>query len=342
MTDTFEKIQSEEILSGASALVEVSAMARVGVLSAGAEVTAQRATQLDRDALRLERRGKAVRATQLRKQASTLREVKHSMNLQREREQIRPLEPAKDTALVQGRASKSGKGKAGLTVSLVGADGTVLDSVKSGANGAFILRRDTEIKDAQIVVGDIDGTNLGVSPLPHILRNKSLFVDLPMERLKAKPDGPDADEGQKMPELAGQPFTEAAKLFEAEFQLAGVKLVKSDDKVGLVIEQSPAPGTQVKRGQKVELQIGTGEGASDFSTALILVHLDPSVIEAGIDTDMTHAVVEKLGLTTFEELGKIPQMRPARLAQVIPRVGTVMAKTLQTALKRVLAQFPNR
>jgi len=180
----FRDIRDLNNLRGASALVEVAAMARIGTLAAGGELINQRALQLERDAKRLGRRGKAERAQALKIKAAELKSVMRSIHVQREKEEIRPLVSVDDGALLQGRASQEGVGRKGLTISLVNAEGKVLDSTKTTANGAFLLKQGAQDKGVLVVVAD--GKELGALEPPALRPKVSQFLDLPLERLSFK------------------------------------------------------------------------------------------------------------------------------------------------------------
>ena len=339
MSIDLAKVKSDDNLKGASSLVEVAAMARVGALSAGAEVTGQRAAQMALDARRQERRGKSLRAAELIRASEGLKSLKREMGVQREKEQIRPLEPTDETALFQGRASKEGQGQAGLIVSLVAADGTVLDRTKSAAGGAFVLRNDADVSDARIVVADLDGSALGSVKVPDVKRKGHVFVDMPLEKLTVSPVKPSTDK-VKMPDFVGKPFEDVAKAFGDEIPFGSVTLERVTEGASLVLGQTPAAGDAVERGTPVLLRVGSGDQALDFRTARALVRLDPMIIEAGLTDDILGTAEARLEAETLEDLFRLLELGPEKAAELLPKPDPTQAVVWLEAVKAVLAQFP--
>lgn len=348
MIDRLDEIRKDENLRGASALVEVAAMARVGALSAGADVTGKRATQMERDARRQERRGKKARATALISTAARLRDVRTSMEMQREKEQIRPLAPTDDGALVQGRAHAKGMGRAGLTVSLVAADGKVLDTTRSTEGGAFLLRQKTAGTAAHIIVSEPGGAHLGALRTPTLKRREAVFMDMPLDRLDPvpHPPGENGDDGETvkltMPRVLGQTFENALPELERDFTLSEVALERVRGQAGIILGQSPEPGEPVDPGEAVKLRVGAGNIARDWPTARALIRREPAVIEAGLDDKTLSEAEAKLRLRNLNDLAALLDGDDARFAEALPGGDTGQAQAWRQAAKSVLARFPGQ
>jgi len=156
MPSKMQEIENEENLNGASALIEVSALARVGMLSAGGKLMDKRAQQMELDAKRVARRGKLGRAEHLKQSAVNLRKVNASMSVQREQEQIREPIPQEEEIILQGRATEAGRGKAGVDVTLVNVKGQVVARTISGKNGAYELRPKEAVANRKVEPGHTD------------------------------------------------------------------------------------------------------------------------------------------------------------------------------------------
>ena len=355
MASTFDAMKDEENLKGVSALAEVAAMARVGVLSAGSGLVGQAAGQREKDAARQARRGKVARATALDAEAQRLRQMRKALVVQREKEQIRPLTPPPEAGLLQGRATQGGFGKAGLTVKLVDADGAVLDETTSKANGAFLLRDTARAGTGRIVVSDAAGTVLGRVAPPAGARDGTGFLDLPLERLRGggpvDSDAPPPEdeekekereaEGIEVPDLVGTLFARVARNLPEGLVPGAVALTRLPQRAGEVIGQSPAAGRRAKEGSAVALEVATGAEEADFETARILVRAHPAVAKADLPPGHITQAENKAGIKGLSELRKLPERSAAAVAELIPGGRRAHAKAWIVAVRDVLARFPD-
>jgi len=296
----FETLLQADNINAASALVEIAAMSRVGILAAGADLNQKRATQLERDADRLENRGKVNRAEELRSNAVRLREATTAMSKQREKEQIRPLVASPTEAILQGRATAKGRGKAGLKVSLIDKEGNVLARTVSGVNGAFTLKQKGVAKAGTVVIEDTDGKVLGEVQVPKPILAKSRYVDLPVEKLKPVQTYPPKDTTLKVPKLVGLDLKKAIAVDLAGLELGDISLDYAPEEAGRVIKQIPEPDAPASKGQSVELVIATGKEKADFVTAQTLIRRDARIEKAG---------VKPAQLTNIEKLLKLKTAR---------------------------------
>ena len=353
MASKLKSIENEDNVMGASALIEISAMARVGMLSAGAGLTVKRADQMERDAKRLARRGKLDRASQLQEAAVNLRGLQDSIFVQKEQEQIRQLLPNKDEVIVQGRATEKGRGKAGLRVSLVDTEGTVLAQTKSARNGAFVIRPAAPPDaDARIIIEDADGVILGEMPAPVLALAKVAFVPVPVEKLnitpvrpkepgvnpKPTPDRPD-DELVVVPKLVGRKFESAGRAANKVLSLGEVKVVRDPGKAGKIIEQMPAPNDRVAKETPVMLVVAAGDPQIDAETARLMVRYDPRVVAMNIPTRAMTKAQQQLGMDTLAGLEAMRQRPIGDIATALPGRNIEHAKTLQIVAQDVAAKF---
>ncbi len=339
MAIDIETMGNPDNLKGASALVEVAAIARVGVLSSGARLGDKRAAQMERDASRQDRRGKADRAAQLKTAAAAMRSKTASMDVQREKEQIRPLTPTGDATLVQGRASKDGRGKAGLIVSLMTPDGTILDQTKSGEGGAFALKNAQPVNDARVVITDIDGTTLGALRAPKLSAGAQVFLDMPVERLDISPFTPTKESTTAVPDLVGSTLEKAGDTLGDDLVMGPVKLVRMPAQAGEVLDQSPHPQIRVALGTVVTLQVATGKSAPDFQTARELIRRHPAIVAAKVPPGHLTRAETEAGMRSLKDLAQVSGMTTDDVAALIPGRRVAHATAWQAAVRDVLAQF---
>ena len=306
-------VMDEENVNAASALIEVAAMSRVGMLSAGADLTEKRAIQMERDADLMETRGKVERAQHLRTNAVHLREASAGITRQREKEQIRPLVASASESILQGRATAEGKGKAGLKVSLVDNQGNVLARTVSGANGAFLLTQKGEAKTGTVVIEDVDGKLLGEVATPKLTVAKSRFMELPVETLKPVRNTPVKDPKnpkepkQNVPKLVGLELTKALKADMSGISLGAISLVYEPDQAGRVIKQDPEAGTAASAGGSIKLVVATGEDKADFVTAQTLIRADPRVAKAEIKPAQITTLEKRLKLKSVQGIAELDE-----------------------------------
>lgn len=174
-------------IKGASALLEISAMARVGMLGTGANLNEIRAKQMDRDAERMVKRNRPDRAEALRQASGNLRQLGSAITQQQEQEQIRPAIPSAEETILQGRATSKGRGAGKLRVVLADKKGKVLAEATSGDNGAFILRSPNDIpKSAKLKLLDTDGNELGDMDAPKLVKAQAGYMDIRLETLRPR------------------------------------------------------------------------------------------------------------------------------------------------------------
>lgn len=298
----FETLLQADNINAASALVEIASMSRVGILAAGADLNEKRATQMERDADRLENRGKVNRAEELRGNAERLREATTAMKRQREKEQIRPLVASPSEAILQGRATAKGRGKAGLKVSLIDKEGNVLARTISGANGAFTLKQKGVAKTGTIVIEDIDGKILGEVQAPKLILAKSRFVDLPVEKLKPVQTYPPKDTNLNVPKLVGLDLKKAITVDLTGLSIGEISLNYAPEEAGLVIKQTPEPDAPASRGQSVDLVVATGKEKVDFVTAQTLIRRDARIEKAGVKPAQITKIEKLLKLKTVQNV----------------------------------------
>ncbi|MEM9332139.1 MAG: PASTA domain-containing protein [Pseudomonadota bacterium] len=310
-----------EEYAGLTALPEFNAIARVGIMGIGDKLATARVQQLQRDADRAARRGKATRAKHLRKKVSKISVSRNAMKHQSEREQIREVRTEPDNLVLQGRLSEKGLGKAGLRLDLLDENGLSIGTAVTDKVGGFVIfTPKRSLKNTTMVVSDGSG---GILQSSRLTEDINAFVELDLkgarstvkpnddtfkEIIKEEDDQNDVETKTiKMLQVVGLTMEEAQKrLSDAGFNVQIEKTATNEHAEGEVIDQSPEAGTDQIIGASVTLSIAVADMVSV-----------PQVKTMMLDDAATSLQVAGLGFKILEDAssalpkGQVISQKPA-------------------------------
>ena len=160
---------------------------------------------------------------------------------------------------VSGRVTRSGEPVDALTIGAYSSEGKLVGKGCTGEGGRFVLEigQETPIR---LSVFDANGKECYSDREERpFLAGDSLFVEIDLGaegRCADPPDTRPPDEKAIVPELGGKPLKEAQALLDRAGLVLGKQERRSDaDRDGVVLDQSPKPGTSLKPGDAVDIVV---------------------------------------------------------------------------------------
>jgi beta-lactam-binding protein with PASTA domain len=297
--DPRDAIDLDALESDLDELEGIAECVRLSGYALANPLAAARQGQMEAELARVEKRKGAGDPEVARRRTNLDRATVRFKLLAEEQDRAQAQRPDFDakTSMVWGRVTDAGVPQEGLTVSAEG-DGVRLAFACTDARGSFSMtvRPDTALR---LSVRDKDGAELYRDPEDStLLLGQQLYREIDLTRGGESPcpdpgePAPPGPETFAMVDLVGQPErTARSVILRLGLKLGTRQTEPAPDKVGLILSHDPAAGTQVSKGDAVDIVVGVAAGVAV-----------PDL--AGLALERAQALLKKAGL----KLGKVTQV----------------------------------
>lgn len=319
---------SDEMSEIASALPNITPMARVANFNTGDVFSKAKQRQLKRELSRKKKRGDRKGAHSIEQKLRYEEAHNRYIVIQKQREEIKPVSSDEHQVVVQGRVTRNGYGADCHLVSLVDEKGSLLQKATTNKSGSFTLV-DESGSPYGIKVSNKEGkvlyqnSELGLSQ-----QRAKIYLEIELSQYEQDcdiKDPPQEDPKKKVsvPDLIGSEQAAAKKLLASrKLGLEVVGTVTTTKHIDKIAKQEPEAKSKVEPKRVIKAWIG--EKRKD------IMSIDDFV---GKSINATGKVIDGNDLYSLDKVDFDKSGEPGKVVSQIPAPGEPLQKRTKIRLK---------